>query len=51
MSCRLLHDLGAFLTGNQDRMNEIFGADAWKRVIQLSHAGWDTDLIKAALGG
>ena len=44
--------LGAFLTGNQDRMNEIFGDQTWERVIKLSNTrgDWQTHRIKAALG-
>ena len=44
--------LGALLTGNQDRMQEIFGAATWKRVIKLSNSrgDWQTHRIKAALG-
>lgn len=44
--------LGALLTGNQDRMEEIFGAETWQRVIKLSNSrgDWQTHRIKAALG-
>ena len=44
--------LGALLTGNQDRMNEIFGVETWERVIKLSNTrgDWQTHRIKAALG-
>jgi hypothetical protein len=43
--------LGAFLTGNQDAMNEVFGAETWERVIKLSQTrgGWQTHRIKKAL--
>ncbi len=44
--------LGALLTGHQDRMEEIFGAETWQRVIKLSNSrgDWQTHRIKAALG-
>jgi len=43
--------LGAFLTGNQDGMNEVFGAEAWERVIKVSQTpgGWQAHRIKEAL--
>ncbi|HLF95050.1 MAG TPA: hypothetical protein VJB14_16395 [Planctomycetota bacterium] len=43
--------LGAYVTGRQDRMNEVFGAETWTRVVKLSQSrgGWQTHKIKAAL--
>jgi hypothetical protein len=44
--------LGAMLTGNQDQMKEVFGAEAWQRVTKLSYTrgDWQAHRIKAALG-
>lgn len=43
--------LGAFLTGSQDAMNEIFGGETWERVIKVSQrwGDWQTHKIKKAL--
>jgi len=43
--------LGAYLTGNQDGMNQVVGAETWKEVVGLSHkgGGWQTHRIKEAL--
>jgi len=43
--------LESYVTGRQDRMNEVFGAEAWKRVVSLSQSrgGWQTHRIKQAL--
>jgi hypothetical protein len=43
--------LESFVTGNQDRMGEALGADAWQRVIKLSQSekGWQAHRIKAVL--
>jgi len=44
--------LEAYLTGNQQGMNNIFGVESWERVIKLSLSkdGWQTHKIKQALG-
>lgn len=43
--------LEAYVTGSQDRMSEILGAEAWKRVVKVSRSrgGWQTHHVKAAL--
>jgi hypothetical protein len=45
--------LEAYLTGRQDEMNKVFGAEIWKRVIELSRSqgAWQTHRIKKALEG
>lgn len=45
--------LAAYVTGNQDQMSEIFGAEAWARVVEVSQSerGWQTHKVKAALAG
>jgi hypothetical protein len=44
--------LEAYLTGNQEKMAAIFGADAWSRVLELggSDRTWQTHRIAKALG-
>lgn len=43
--------LEAYVTGNQDKMNAVFGAEAWARVVNLSHTSdnWSTRQIRASL--
>ena len=43
--------LGSYLTGNQDGMIEIFGAETWKGVVALSHTRgtWRANRIKDLL--
>lgn len=44
--------LEAYLTGRQDEMEKIFGAEAWERVLKLSGTrdGWQTHKIEKAPG-